>query len=81
MVRGDPLGDGAAQGRADEVRGVDAVPVQHGEAVGGHVRQRVGVRREVDAVGAAGVAVVEADHLPSSGDQCLHQLVRPADGR
>jgi hypothetical protein len=41
-VDGQPLGDRTVQGRARDVRGADTVPVEHGDGVGGHVRQGIG---------------------------------------
>jgi hypothetical protein len=46
-----------------------------------HVADRVGAGGEVDAVGLAGVPVIEPDDLPSPAGEHLHELVRPAGAR
>jgi hypothetical protein len=77
---GQELGDGATQGGAGDVGGVDLVAVQDGQGVGGHVGEGVGVAGEVDDIGLAGIAVVVADDLAMAADQGFHELVGPADG-
>lgn len=77
---GQELGDGATQGGADDVGGIDLVTVEDGQGVGGHVGEGVGVAGEVDDIRLAGVAVVVADDLAVAADQGFHELVGPADG-
>jgi hypothetical protein len=78
-VDGNPLGDRAAEGSPYDVRGVDIMPVEHREGVGGHVRQGVGLLIEIYAAGPPCIAVVEPDHLPTPGDKRTDQLVGPPD--
>lgn len=66
------LGDGATQGRADDMGGIDVVAVEDGQGVGGHVGEGVGVVGEVDGVRLAGVTVVVADDLATAVDEGLH---------
>ena len=48
-VHGKPLGDRPAEGRPGDVRGVDMMPVEHGEGVGRQVGQGVGLSGEIHA--------------------------------
>ena len=75
MVERHALDDHPAHGDAGDVGRLHARGVQHGDAVVGHVGERVGLRRPG---GEAGVAVVEADGAVALGDQLLAERLRPA---
>ena len=48
-MHGQPLGDRAAERYPGDMRGRDVVPVEYGDGIGGHVRQRVRSRGEIHA--------------------------------
>ena len=58
VLEREDLGDRPAHRRADDVGGLDAGVVEHGDGVVGHLLERVGAVRLVAATGAA---VVEGD--------------------
>ena len=58
MLDGRQLGDHAAHGDPNHMGGLDPYGVQHGHAVGGHVRQTIGFPW-LEPGGLAGVAVIE----------------------
>ena len=69
VLHGDDLADRSAHRRADDVRGLLAGVVEHGDRVVGHLLERVG---PVRLVAAAGAPVVERDAaVPGSGGQAL----------
>jgi hypothetical protein len=74
---GEPLGDDAAEGRADAVRLLDAEAVEDREGVRRHVGDRVRVGGEVDGGGAARVPVVVPDDPAAPGDEPPDEPVVP----
>ena len=77
MIEPDQLGDHASHRCAGDVRPVDPVGVEHGDAVGGHVGERVvGLARRTGS-GAAGVAVVVADDEASAVGEPLAEVYFP----
>ena len=76
MLDGERLGDHPAHRQAHHVRLFDAVGVEDGDRVIGHVGQQVGLaartdRRIVEVGRQPDVAVVEPDDVEPAGDELL----------
>ena len=59
--------------------GLQAMAVQHGQAVAAQVGDRVRVSVEVHDAGAAGVPMIEPDHLDPALDQPANQRIGATD--
>ncbi|GAA1652185.1 hypothetical protein GCM10009733_056790 [Nonomuraea maheshkhaliensis] len=59
--------------------GAQLIAVQHGQAVAGHVSDRVRMSVEVDDTGPAGVPMIEPDHLDPALDQPADERVGATD--
>ena len=84
MLDGHRLHDHPAHRQAHHVGAVDAHGVEHGDAVGRHVADEVGVarlahRRTGERGGQAHVAVVEADDVQALGGEHLAPVVLVVD--
>ena len=81
MVETDELGDHAAHRGSCDVGFVDAIGVQDGSTIGGHVVDRVvGFARRAGG-GLASVAVVVADDEASAVGQALAEVDFPEQHR